>query len=402
MPDQVTRAALAPGEAVDAARLARLGLLRAGEGRVISPLAVFIAADAEGAARPVELGDGCQVGAFAVICGGTRIGDGARLEEHVIAGRPEQTTVRSLSRRAEVESMLATAKAPEPGGVSFFRADLTADAGWAEAVAGADYVVHVASPFPAARPKHEDELIVPARDGALRVLSAARDAGVKRVVLTSSFAAVGYGHDRPGRVFDESDWTDTAGPGVTPYVKSKAVAERAAWDFIAREGKGLELSVVNPVGIFGPVLGPGYSSSIAIIRAMLAGGMRAAPPVWTNVVDVRDAADLHARAMTAPQAAGQRYLALAGEPMSFRQIAAALRARLGDAAAKAPVSTAPAWLIRLMSRFTPPLREMVPQLNVIRRASNAKARSEPGWSPRPDGDAVTATGESLIRLGLLS
>ena len=162
------------------------------------------------------------------------------------------------------------------------------------------------------------------------------------------------------------------------------------------------LSVVNPVGIFGLVLGPDYSSSIGIITTMLAGGMRAAAPVWTNTVDVRDAADLHVRAMTAPQAAGQRYLALAGEPISFHQIAATLQARLGAAAAKAPTSTAPPWLIRFMSRFTPPLREIVPQLNVVRRASNAKARSELGWSPRSNEDAVTATGESLNRLGLLS
>jgi len=339
--------------------------------------------------------------ATVLVTGGTGF-----LGAHVIArlladGHDVRTTVRSLSRRAEVESMLATAKAPRAAGVSFFRADLTAGAGWAEAVAGAGYVVHVASPFPAARPKHEDELIVPARDGALRVLRAARDAGVNRVVLTSSFAAVGYGHDHRGHVFSEQDWTDATGPGVTPYVRSKAVAERAAWDFIAREGEGLELSVVNPVGIFGPVLGPDYSSSIAIITTMLTGRMRAAPPVWTNVVDVRDAADLHVRAMTAPRAAGQRYLALAGEPISFHQIAAALRARLGTAAAKAPAGAAPAWLIRFMSRFTPPLREIAPQLNVIRRASNAKARGELGWSPRSNEDAVTATGESLHRLGLL-
>jgi dihydroflavonol-4-reductase len=340
--------------------------------------------------------------ATVLVTGGTGFLGAHTIARLLAAGHDVRATVRSLSRRAEVESMLTTALAPDPGSVRLFQADLTADGGWAAAVSGADYVLHVASPFPAASPRNDDELIVPARDGTLRVLRAARDAGVRRVVLTSSFAAVGYGHGKAGRAFDERDWTDTGGPGVSPYVRSKTVAERAAWDFIEDEGKDLELSVINPVGIFGPVLGPDYSTSIRIITAMLTGAMRAAPPIWTNAVDVRDAADLHVLAMTAPGAAGQRYLALAGEPVSFHQIAATLRARLGDAAAKAPAGTAPAWLIRLMARFNPALREMVPQLNVVRRASNAKARSDLGWAPRSNEDAVTATGESLVRLGLLT
>ncbi len=328
------------------------------------------------------------------------------LAAHVIArlladGHKVGTTVRTLTRAADVTSMLETAAAPEAGSVHFFAADLTADDGWAEAAAGADYVLHVASPFPPGRPGDEDELIIPARDGTLRVLRAARDAGARRVVLTSSFAAVGYGHGRTTRDFDEEDWTQLDGTDVTPYVKSKTVAERAAWDFAATGAQGLELSVVNPVGIFGPVLGPDYSSSIGLIAAMLTGRMRAAAPLWTNVVDVRDAADLHVRAMTAPQAAGRRYLALAGEPISFHQVAATLRARLGPSAAQAPSSTAPAWLIRLRAWSDPALRDIVPQLNVIRRASSARARAELGWSPRSNEDAVVATGESLVRLGLL-
>ena len=223
--------------------------------------------------------------------------------------------------------------------VEFAPADLTAEDGWPEAVRGVDYVIHVASPFPTGPPKNEDEVIGPARDGALRVLRAAADAGVRRVVLTSSFAAVGYGQ-RDDRVFTEDDWTDVHGPGVSAYVKSKTLAERAAWDFAAHHDGASELAVINPVGIFGPVLGPDYSASIGIIKSMLAGQMRSAPPIWTNVVDVRDAADLHLLAMTAPEAAGQRYIAAAGDPISFHDISLALRRRLGEAASKAPSGTA--------------------------------------------------------------
>ncbi|MEW2497287.1 aldehyde reductase [Streptomyces nodosus] len=340
--------------------------------------------------------------AHVLVTGGTGFLGSHSIAQLLTAGHTVTTTVRSLIRQSDVERMLIAAGSPRADDVSYVEADLTSDRGWDQAVAGADYVLHMASPFPGAQPKNADELIVPARDGTLRVLRAARHAGVRRTVLTSSFAAVGYGHGRTGRTFSEDDWTETDGPGVSAYIKSKAVAERAAWDFVEGEGDGLELTVVNPVGIFGPVLGPDYSTSIRIIHAMLTGGMRAAPPIWTNTVDVRDAADLHLRAMTAPQAAGQRYLALAGEPISFQHIALALRARLGEAAAQAPTGTAPAWLLRLLAVINPALRETVPQLGVVRRASNTKARKELDWSPRSNEDAVVATAESLVRLGLLS
>src|SRR4029077_1187255 len=154
---------------------------------------------------------------------------------------------------------------------TFNAADLENDAGWSEAVAGSEYVLHVASPFPGNIPKHEDELFVPAREGALRVLRASRDAGVKRVVLTSSFAAIGYGQQPQKTPFNETSWTDPNGDDVLPYVKSKTLAERAAWDFIATEGGGLELSVVNPVGVFGPILGPDYSTSILLVQRLMDG-----------------------------------------------------------------------------------------------------------------------------------
>ena len=192
-------------------------------------------------------------------------------------GHQVRTTVRSLKRESDVRTLLKQGGAAPAERLSFFAADLESDAGWREAVAGCDYVLHVASPFPPTVPKHEDELIVPAREGALRVLRASRDAGVKRVVLTSSFAAVGYGHAPQTAPFNETNWTDPAGSDVSAYVKSKTLAERAAWDFIAREGGALELSVINPVGVFGPVLGPDYSTSILIVQRMMDGAMPGCP-----------------------------------------------------------------------------------------------------------------------------
>lgn len=222
-------------------------------------------------------------------------------------GHTVRTTVRNLAREGDVRSMLKTGGADARDRLSFFAADLESDKGWSEAAAGCDYILHVASPIPVAVPKNEDELIVPAREGALRVLRAARGAGVKRVVLTSSFAAIGYGQKPQTAPFDESSWTDINGYGATPYIKSKTIAERAAWDFVAKEG-GTELAVVNPVAILGPVLGADYSPSIMIVQRMLDGAIPGCPQRWFGIVDVRDVADLHVRAMTHPAASGQRFL----------------------------------------------------------------------------------------------
>ena len=212
--------------------------------------------------------------------------------------------MRSLKREAEVRATVKSGGV-EPGeALSFVAADLLADVGWPEAVAGCDFVLHVASPFPPGVPRDENELIVPAREGALRVLRAARDAGVKRVVLTSSFAAVGYGQKTSDRPFTEENWTEPTSPGVSPYVKSKTLAERAAWDFIAREGRALELSVVNPVAVFGPVLGPDFATSILLVQRLMNGAMPGCPRLSLGIVDVRDVADLHLRAMTHPAAKG--------------------------------------------------------------------------------------------------
>ena len=317
------------------------------------------------------------------------------------AGHRVRTTVRSLKRESEVRELLRVGGA-EPGGrLSFFAADLESDAGWPEAVAGCEYVLHVASPFPMNLPKHEDELIVPAREGALRVLRASRDAAVKRVVLTSSFAAIGYGHKPQGTPFDETDWTDPTAEGVTAYAKSKTLAERAAWDFMARDGGSLELSVVNPVLVFGPVLGADYSTSILLLQRMMDGAMPGCPRLSFGIVDVRDVADLHLRAMTNPAAKGERFLAVAGDSMSIIDIARVLRERLGASARRVPTRVLPDWVVGLFSFLDPAVKQILPELGKVKNASNEKARRVLGWIPRSNEESIVATAESLLRLGLL-
>jgi nucleoside-diphosphate-sugar epimerase len=314
------------------------------------------------------------------------------------AGHQVRTTVRNLTREGDVRAMLKTGGA-EPGDrLSFVAADLERDPGWPDAVAGCEYVLHVASPFPPGIPKNEDELIVPAREGALRVLAAARDAGVTRVVLTSSFAAVGYGHPEQTAPFDETYWTNLDRDDVTPYVKSKTLAERAAWDFIAREGGALELAVVNPVGVFGPVLGPDYSTSILIVQRMMDGAVPGCPRMCFGGVDVRDVADLHLRAMINPAARGERFLSVAGDFLWMVDLAKMLKRRLGDAAKNVPTRQLPNWIVRLAALRDPAVGQIVPELGKVKNATNAKARRVLGWAPRSYEDAVVATGESLVAL----
>lgn len=316
------------------------------------------------------------------------------------AGYTVRTTVRSLDREPAVREMLTRAGAKHLDRLSFVAADLLSDDGWADAVKGCTYVLHVASPFPPSQPKDENDLIIPAREGALRVLREARDAKVKRVVLTSSFAAIGYSTPPVGRPFDETDWTNP-NDNVTPYVKSKTLAERAAWDFIEKEGGGLELAVINPVGILGPALNKDVSTSVALAIQLLNGQMPGLPQISFGIVDVRDVASAHLLAMTNPKAAGERFLAIAGPAMSIPAVAQLLRDKLGDAAKHVPTRVLPNWFVKAMAVVMPPLRENVPQLGKVKEASNAKAKKVLGWKPRSNEEAILATAHSLIDLGLL-
>jgi len=297
------------------------------------------------------------------------------------AGHEVRTTIRNLSKGPQVRAIAQGRRADLGDQLIFHAADLSQDDGWADAIARCDFVLHVASPFPVTQPKDENELIVPARDGALRVLRLARDAGVKRVVLTSSFAAVGYGRAQIDRPYTEEDWTETDAPNE-PYIKSKTIAERAAWDFIAREGGALEFCVINPTGIFGPLLGPDYPASLALIKAMLDGDMPELPDFSFGVVDARDAANLHLLAMTHPEANGQRFLGVAGPAVSMSDVAQILHTNLGPAAARVS-------------------HKIVPRLGKNRNASNVKATRVLGWSPRSTEDALIASAQSLIDFGLV-
>jgi len=296
--------------------------------------------------------------------------------------------------------MLKEGGAKDTGRLTFAAADLMKDEGWPAAVNGCDYVLHVASPFPPAAPQHEDELIVPARDGALRVLRAARDGGVQRVVLTSSFAAIGYGHPPQQRPFNESDWTNLANTS-SAYVKSKTIAERAAWDFIGREADALELSVINPTFVMGPVLSADYSTSIALVKRMLSGAMPGCPRLYFGVVDVRDVADHHIRAMTNPAARGERFVSVSDRFVKMIDIANILRRRLGEAASKVPTRELPNWMVWLASLRDSGVKQFVPELGKVRDATNEKSQRLLAWSPRSPEEAIVATAESLIRLGLI-
>lgn len=317
------------------------------------------------------------------------------------AGHQVRTTVRSLKRESDVRAMLKEGGAEPGSSLSFIAADLENDTGWPQAVAGCEYVLHVASPLPPSVPKNEDELIVPAREGTLRVLRASRDAGVKRVVVTSSFAAIGYGQKERKAPFTEADWTDPNGDDVAPYTKSKTLAERAAWDFMAKEGGKLELSIVNPVGVFGPVLGPDYSASIMLVQRLMDGAMPGCPRLYFGAVDVRDVADLHLRAMTHPAAKGERFLAVAGDFMSMLGIAKVLKARMGASAKRVPTRELPNWLVRMASIRDPAIKLILPELGKVKNATNEKAKRMLGWTPRSNEEAIVATAESLVRLGLM-
>ncbi|MBW7676708.1 SDR family oxidoreductase [Chryseobacterium chendengshani] len=288
-----------------------------------------------------------------------------------------KTTLRSLAKKDSILKALKEGGITDFSHLALIEADLTTDKNWDEAVKGCDYILHVASPFPADDPKDENELIVPARDGALRVLKASRDAGVKRVVLTSSFAAVGYSIDAKDHIFTEKDWTDLNAP-LPAYIKSKTVAEKSAWEFIEKEGNGIELSVINPVGIFGPVIGGITSASLDIaISGILNGSMDKTPPFTMGVVDVRDVADIHIKAMLHPEAPGERFIATSDGVMSFYDVAELFK--------------------KERPQYILDVKELQPiGKEFYKEMSNEKAETILSWNPRSREEALLASADSLM------
>jgi nucleoside-diphosphate-sugar epimerase len=309
-----------------------------------------------------------------------------------------RTTVRDLSKESAVRAALG--KVVDPGNrLSFYATNLTSDEGWDAAVDGCDYVLHVASPLGVAEPKDPDVLIKPAREGARRAVGAAIKAGAKRVVLTSSVAATSTGASGDS-VADETVWTDPKAPKVSAYSQSKTLAERAAWELIETAGGATTLATVNPALVLGPVLSGDYSESVQVIERLLSGRVPGLPRLGFNIVDARDVADLHIRAMTAPEAAGQRFIA-AGSYAWMADLAQLMRDHLGEQAAKVPTRKVPDFVLRLVSLFDKDLTAVTPSLGQKHDYSSAKAQSLLGWRPRPMQETVLDTAKSLIAAGLV-
>jgi nucleoside-diphosphate-sugar epimerase len=334
-----------------------------------------------------------------LVTGGSGFLGGWCAIEALRRGYRVRTTVRDLAREADVRAVVAS-EVDAGDRLSVLAADLRSDDGWAQAVEGCEHIVHVASPFPPAQPKDPDELIVPAREGTLRVLSAGLDAGVERVVVTSSVAAISGGRERPDRPLTEEDWSDPDNPALTPYARSKTIAERAAWDFAQERGETGKLATVNPGAILGPALSDDLSYSLEVIERLLR-GMPGVPRIGFSFVDVRDVADLHLRAMTAPEASGERFIA-AGPFLWMAEVAEVLRDRLGEAARKVPERTVPNLLVRAMGILDPGIRSVVSQLGKKTEVSSEKAEDLLGWSPRPVEETIVDCARSLIDRGAVT
>ena len=332
----------------------------------------------------------------ALVTGGSGYIAGFLIRQLIANGWTVNTTVRSLKREDEVRGWLGV----DDGKLRFFAADLENDAGWADAMAGCSHVAHVASPFPLGVPKHPDELIIPAREGALRALRFAKAAGVRRFVLTSSMAAIAYGHGKGRELYNEADWTNLDNPDVMPYPRSKTVAERAARDWAAAEGDDMEFASVNPAAVFGPLLSDDLSTSIELVKQLLEGKVPMCPDIGFGIIDVRDVADLHYRALTAQSIHDERY-ACSGPFLKMIDVANVLTTNLGDKAKKVPTRKMPDWLLKLFALVRPELKQLVAEFGNVRGGDSSHAMQTLGWTMRTPEEAILATAHSLIERGIV-
>ena len=305
-------------------------------------------------------------------------------------GAAVRATVRGPAKEAAVRAAVAR----EAGGAlrpGFAHADLTRDEGWDAALEGCTGVLHVASPI-GVTPKDPNAFLAPARDGTLRVLRAAAHAGVRRVVMTSAAAAA---RSPDARVADETMWTDPDRRDLDAYRRSKVLAERAAWDFAAEQRGKLELVTILPGAVFGPVLAKDSLGSAAIVQRLLAGSPARLPRIGFWIVDVRDLAELHVRALTAPAAGGERFLAT-GEFMWLEDVAATLRARLGERAERVPTRRLPDFAVRLLALASAQVRSIAPLVGRVNPVTSAKAQRVLGFAPRPAADTLVDCARSLL------
>ena len=329
-----------------------------------------------------------------LVTGGTGFIAGWCIVELLKQGHSVRTTIRSPSKAARVREAIA-AEVDSGDRLTTCVAELTSDDGWDAAASGCDYVLHVASPLGTDNPKDPNELIVPARDGTLRVLRAAIRAGAKRVVMTSSVAASSQRIDGPDSVNDETVWTDLEAGKLIPYRQSKTLAERAAWDLMKRERGSTELTTILPSAVIGPILSRENLGSVQLVQRLLSGKMPGYPRLGFCIVDVRDVVAAHLLAMTSDQAAGERFIA-AGEFMWLEDMSKLLRSRLGERAARVPQRPLPNFALRLASLFDPSLRYVTPNLGRKHVFSSAKAQRVLGWKPRPAATTVVDCAQSLI------
>ena len=331
-----------------------------------------------------------------LVSGGSGYIAGYLIRQLAAEGWIVHSTLRSRAKEDAVRKLLAV----DNSRLKFFVADLNRDDGWADAMSGCSHVAHVASPFPGKAARDDNELIVPARDGALRALRAAKQAGVTRFVMTSSVAAIAYGRPKGEYTFTEADWTDVSHPETSAYVKSKTIAERAARDWVAAEGGGIEYCSVNPSAVLGPVWNDDFSTSIQAVKKLLQGSLPGCPDFGFGIVDVRDVADLHVRALNAPGMAGERFIA-SGPFLKMIDIAHVLKERLGAEASRVPTRRLPDFLVRFSALFDPVVRQVVGELGNVRNMDASHAKAVLGWRTRPPEDSIFDTARSLLDLGIV-